>query len=438
MTARPASGFLGISAKSVDRPLPPDARNVARARYKQVRYDVLRNVQTVLYDGGRDIAAQHRTCYCQRSVTNPAGALVVRRAVDGSGASLGGIATCGSAWTCPICGLRLASRKQVEVEQGMKAHVGAGGYVFLMTATFPHERDAMALRDTMTAMADARRAFQQSKTYRRVLAKTVRTGSITALEITRGDRHGWHPHTHTLLFVTPDAFGEVRELDGGRLASRAIDELKAAWFEALVKVGLAEPAQRSDVLAHGLDVRGGQYAAEYVSKFGRDAKWGLSREVAMQAGKTGGVREKGVHPMQLVEWAAKGDGEAAVLFREYAEAFKGRSMLQWSPGLKAALGVDDDTRTDEELAALALPDEQPVAEITPEDLSALHARRMLGQFLAFVAEYCYQPDTAQADVNDFLRYVRERDRVASGVISKPYYAAPRARQMYDAEREAAA
>jgi hypothetical protein len=435
-TAKPASGLLGISAKSVDRPTAPLAENVGRARWKQKRYDILRQVQTVLFDPAAALETQHRTCYCQRAVTNAAGAVAVRRTVDGSGASLGGVATCGSGWTCPICGLRLAARKQAEVEQGMKAHIGAGGFVFLMTCTFPHERDAMALRATMAAMAEARRKFQQSKTYRRVLSKAVRTGSITALEITRGDRHGWHPHTHTLLFITPDALGATRELDGGRLASMAIDELKAAWYEALVKAGLCEPAQRSDVLAHGLDMRGGQYAADYVSKFGRDAKWGLSREVAMQAGKTGGSGEKGVHPMQLVEWAANGDGEAAVLFREYAEAFKGRSMLQWSPGLKKALGLHDDERTDEELAAESLPEEEVVAQIDAEALSVLTARRMLGQFLSFVAEYCYDPTTAQADVDDFMAYAREVPRSSSGAITKPYFSS-RQRYAYDPEKEGA-
>ncbi|OJA63790.1 hypothetical protein BGV68_01855 [Burkholderia ubonensis] len=388
----------------------------------------------MLYDPAAAISAQHRTCYCQRSVTNAAGVVTVRRAVDGSGASLGGIATCGSAWTCPVCGLRLAARKQADVEAAMKAHIAAGGYVFLMTCTFPHERDGRELSDMMGRMADARRRMAQSKTYRRVLGKGVRTGSITALEVTWGDAHGWHPHTHTLLFVTPDAFGETREVDDGRLLSRAIDELKAAWYDALLRSGLCDPMQRSDVLARGLDIRGGQYAADYVSKFGRDAKWGLSREVSMQATKVGGGL-KGAHPMQLVEWAAAGDGQAAALFREYAAAFKGRSLLQWSPGLRATLGLDEE-RPDDELAAAALPEEEVIAGISAEDLSALHARRMLGEFLAFIAEYCYVPETAQADVDDFMRYVREIPREASGFIRKRYHGS-RGQQTYDPEKEAA-
>lgn len=432
MTFGPASDVLGISAERVVRPAPPTAENVGRAQWKKKRYDILRNAQSVLYDPSAGATAQHRTCYCQRGIHSAAGAVTVRRARDGAGASLGGVATCASAWTCAVCGLRIAAQRQAEVEAAMKAHIAGGGFVFLMTRTFPHEHDAMPLAETVAKLSDARRIDAQGKTYRRVLSKAVRTGSITALEVTHG-AHGWHPHTHTLLFLTPDALGETRELEDGRLTSRAIDELKAAWFAALVKVGLADASQRSDVLAHGLDIRGGQYAADYVSKFARDAKWGLSREVAMQAGKTGGGA-KGVHPMQLAEWGANGDAQAAVLFREYAAAFKGRAMLNFSPGLKKALGLDELEESDEELAARAEAEEVVIAHIDAEAVSVLAARRMLGEFLAFVAEYCYDPTTAQADVDDFMAYARGLPRRASGAITRPYYSS-RQRYAYDAERE---
>jgi hypothetical protein len=263
----------------------------------------------------------------------------VRRNVDGSGASLAGVSTCGSVWACPVCSLKVCMQRQGEVADGMKAHVGNGGYVWLMTNTFPHEAGERPLAEMLELQAKAMQKFQNCRTYKRILGKGVRAGSIKALEITLGT-HGWHPHTHSLVFATPDAFGDVREGDDGRMASRLIDELKAAWYAALLKVGLCTPAQMSDVLDHGLDVRGGQYAAEYVAKFGRDTKWGLSRELTMNAAKTGGGL-KGAHPFQLLEWAAKGDGQAAAQFREYVAAFTGRRMLTWTPGLKAALGLHE-------------------------------------------------------------------------------------------------
>jgi hypothetical protein len=431
--AKEPSGFLGINAKSIHTGREPNTDKVQRAKAKSRLHELLRVSQSVIYDPQAAREAQHRTCWCQRSLTAPGELLGVRRNVDGSGASLAGVSTCGSVWACPVCSLKVCVKRQGEVAAGMKAHVGAGGYVWLMTNTFPHEAGERPLADMLVLQAKAMQKFQNCRTYKRILGKGIRTGSIKALEITLG-AHGWHPHTHSLVFATPDAFGDVREGDDGKMASRLIDELKRAWYEALLKVGLCGPAQMSDVLEHGLDVRGGQYAAEYVAKFGRDTKWGLSRELTMNAAKTSGG-QKGAHPFQLLEWAAKGDGQSAAQFREYVEAFTGRRMLTWTPGLKAALGLDELEESDEELAAAQLPEEEHVGAITAEDLSVLTARNMLGRFLAFVSEYCYDPTTAQADIDDFMAFAREHERKASGTISAPYWSS-RAKKIYDPEAEA--
>ncbi len=430
--AKPASGFLGINAKSIHAPRTPNTDAVSRAKAKSRLHELLRVSQATIYDPEAAKEAQHRTCWCQRALTAPGETLGVRRNVDGSGASLAGVSTCGSVWACPVCSLKVCMQRQGEVADGMKAHVGNGGYVWLMTNTFPHEAGERPLAEMLELQAKAMQKFQNCRTYKRILGKGVRAGSIKALEITLG-AHGWHPHTHSLVFATPDAFGDVREGSDGRMASRLIDELKGAWYAALLKVGLCTPAQMSDVLDHGLDVRGGQYAAEYVAKFGRDTKWGLSRELTMNAAKTGGGL-KGAHPFQLLEWAAKGDGQAAAQFREYVDAFTGRRMLTWTPGLKAALGLHEREESDEEVAAAALPEEEVVGAITAEDLSVLTARNMLGRFLAFVSEYCYDPSTAQADIDDFMAFAREHERKASGTISAPYWSA-RTRKIYDPEKE---
>ncbi|WP_155631847.1 protein rep [Burkholderia stagnalis] len=430
--AKEPSGFLGISGNSLHAPAPPTEHAVFKAKGQARIYGLLRQAQVLLYDRDAEPRAQHQTCWCQRSIST-LGGLSVRRKRDGSGASLGGVTTCGSVWTCPVCSIKVCARRQKEVAAGMAAHIAAGGHVFLMTHTFPHEAGGMELRDMLLRLAAARQKFQNSRTYKRVLAKGIRTGTITSLEVTLGV-HGWHPHAHVLVFAKPDAFGATRESDDGRLMSRAIDELKEAWYTALRKAGLCDTAQMSDVLAHGLDVRGGQYAAEYVAKFGRDMKWGLSRELTMHAAKTGGG-PKGAHPFQLLEWSMNGDALAGDQFREYAAAFKGRRMLSWSPGLKAELGLDEREESDEELAAAQLPEEEVIGTITAEDLSVLTARNMVGWFFAFISEFCYRPETWQADIDDAIRYARELPRTASGMLNGRYFSA-RERKIYDPEKEA--
>jgi hypothetical protein len=416
-TAKRGSNPLGISGKSINRPAPQGKTASGgipvdnQVRYE--KYSLARRAGTIMYDPAKDKSEQHRTCWCHRGVANPHGGVSVYRAVDGSNARLHGVTTCKSVWACPVCSARICAVRQAELQEGMANWIGQGGYVFLMTLTFPHERGER-LADLLPAFTKAKTHFKNSKTYKRILAKGVRKGSVTSLEVTLGERNGWHPHQHDLVFCTPDAFGEVKELEQGKLSSRLIDELKEAWYMALRKAGLAEQNEMSDVLAHGLDVRGGQYAAEYIAKFGKEQKWGLSREVTMHAAKVG-TDNKGAHPFQLLVWAENGDTEAVAQFREYAEAFEGKRMLSWSRGLKKELTGKDET-SDEEAADQELPDEAIVGRIDAEALSVIQSRRLLPNFLAVVAKLCTDPDTAQDDINAYVEYARTLPKIARGEV----------------------
>jgi len=416
-SAKRGSNPLGISGKSINRPAPQGKTASGgipvdnQVRYE--KYSLARRAGTIMYDPAKDKSEQHRTCWCHRGVANPHGGVSVYRAVDGSNARLHGVTTCKSVWACPVCSARICAVRQAELQEGMANWIGQGGYVFLMTLTFPHDRDER-LADLLPAFTKAKTHFKNSKTYKRILAKGVRKGSVTSLEVTLGERNGWHPHQHDLVFCTPDAFGEVKELEQGKLSSRLIDELKEAWYMALRKAGLAEQNEMSDVLAHGLDVRGGQYAAEYIAKFGKEQKWGLSREVTMHAAKVG-TDNKGAHPFQLLVWAENGDTEAVAQFREYAEAFEGKRMLSWSRGLKRELTGKDET-SDEEAADQELPDEAIVGRIDAEALSVIQSRRLLPNFLAVVAKLCTDPDTAQDDINAYVEYARTLPKIARGEV----------------------
>jgi hypothetical protein len=408
------SNNLGISGKSINREENQKVTGVFTPNEGRfVKYALTRRAGTILYNPALEVSEQHRTVWCHRGVASASDSVAVYRTIDGSSSRMHGVTTCKSVWTCPTCSAKICAARQAELTQGMKAWVAQGGYVFLMTTTFPHDRED-ALGETLPRFIKAQAHFKNSKTYKRILAKGIRRGSVSSLEVTLGERSGWHPHKHDLVFCTPDAFGETHELDGGRLASRLIDELKEAWYMALRKVGLAEQREMSDVLAHGLDVRGGQFAAEYIAKFGKDQKWGLSREVTMHAAKVGSDN-KGAHPFQLLAWAEEGDGDAVAQFREYAEAFEGKRMLSWSRGLKKALtGADE--MTDEEAADQVLPEEAVAGRIDSAALSVLQSRRLLPNFLAYVAAYCSDPATAQADIDAYIVYARTVRVVARGEV----------------------
>jgi hypothetical protein len=416
MTTQPGSNNLGISGKSLyaGRKLNTGADSVPvsdKSALKSYKYALTRHAGRLLYNPDLSAAQQHRTCWCHRGVANAADSVTVYRQISGESARLHGVTTCKSVWACPVCSAKICATRQAEVSEAMKAHIAAGGYVFLMTQTFPHEV-GMPLGELIERQTKARLLFRNSRAYRR--GKAARTGYICSLEITAGEAHGWHPHTHELVFATPEAFGETTEGEGGRLASRLIDELKEAWYMALRKAGLCEQSQMSDVLAHGLDIRGGQYAADYMLKFGRDQKWGLSRELTMHAAKVGSDN-KGAHPFQLLAWSEQGDARAALQFREYVSAMEGKRMLSWSKGLKKALLNEEDI-SDEEAADKELPEELAVARIDSEALSVLHSRRLLAHFIAYVADYCGDPDSAQSEVDTYIEWARTVDRTARGEV----------------------
>jgi len=94
--------------------------------------------------------------------------------------------------------------------------------------------------------------------------------------------------------------------------------------------------------AHGLKLDDGSKASAYVSK------WGLEDE--MTKGHTKKAA-KGETPFDFLRavLADSSDKEAGRLFVEFAEAFKGKRQLTWSPDLKRRFGIGE--VSDEELAA---------------------------------------------------------------------------------------
>lgn len=411
-------------------------------KWKNFKYALMKRAGSIIFDPKKQAAEQHRTCWCHRGVANKSDSVSIYRQTSGASARMRGVTTCKSVWACPVCSARICAARQVELFEAQQEWAKQGGYTWLMTLTFPHER-GMPLAGLMKKFGKATAHFKNSKTYKRILARGVRKGTVSSLEVTFGAEHGWHPHRHDLVFATPDVFGieklagqdltederraghtKLIKGDDGRMSSRLIDELKEAWYTALRKAGLCEQSQMTEVLNHGLDVRGGQYAAEYILKFGKEQKWGLSREVTMHACKTGMKQDgeyHGAHPFQLLAWADNGDGDACAQFREYVDAFEGKRMLTWSKGLKKDLTGQDET-TDDQAEERALPDEERVGRIDSEALSVLHSRWLLGHFLQFVAEQCNDPDTAQGHIDEYLKIAREEvPRVSRGLVKTRMY-----------------
>lgn len=356
--------FLGIGAKSSDTLKAKKSDKRANGlEQRKIRYALQRHSQSLFYD--RDSIKQHRVCSCHRNLTGDS--LAVFRKVDGSDARFAGVVSCGSAWVCPVCNAKITEARREQMQQAISQHAKNGGSCLLMTNTFPHEAD-MDLNELLDKFSKALDWWKDSRTYKRIFGTSIASiqhaekrgkplkkitkgkhqvvGSVRSLEVTHGD-NGWHPHTHMVLFMNDEAL-----LDD----VFALDELKATWCEALLKAGLGDRSNINDMLAHALDIRGGDYTAEYINKFGREPElyegWTIAHEATKSNSKAAFKSIDGQYhatPFQLLKMSLEGDVKAGQLFKEFGQAFEGKRMNYWTNGLKDYFGLND--IDDEALAA---------------------------------------------------------------------------------------
>ena len=280
----------------------------------------------------RSILPQSRTAKCLRIRAHDCDVQVWKSKEHGT-ASYGGLQTCGSVWTCPVCAAKIAERRRVELLDAMELHKAQGGAVYLLTLTTPHQRGDV-LGDLMTQQGKALQSFLRDRKVKEVFKEMGHIGQVRALEVTHGRKaarnNGWHPHFHILQFCYQKGTDADRKDWTARLYMR--------WAFYCEKAGLGTPSY-----AHGIKLDDGTKASDYVTK------WGLEDE--MTKGHTKKAKAGGETPFDLLRAALadRQDKQAAALFREFAECFKGKRQLSWSNGLKARFFVDE--KTDEELAA---------------------------------------------------------------------------------------
>jgi hypothetical protein len=250
-------------------------------------------------------------------------------------ASFAGLQTCGSVWACPVCAAKIAERRRAEIIVAMTAHKAAGGCVQLLTLTAPHNRSDK-LVDLLAMQAKALKFFNEDCSVRAIRKEMGVIGQIRALEVTHGrqsaSNNGWHPHYHILQFG-----GHGVAFSPFQLYEWA-DRLYDRWAACCVRAGLGEPSR-----LHGLKLDDGSKASAYV------AKWGLEDEMTKGHTKKSA---QGETPFDFLRnhLADSSDKQAGILFKEFAEAFKGKRQLHWSAGLKKRFAIGESS--DEELSVM--------------------------------------------------------------------------------------
>jgi hypothetical protein len=249
-------------------------------------------------------------------------------------AHYGSLEVCSSVWLCPVCASKIAERRRGELVQAVASCKQQGGSVLHAIFTVRH-RHGDNLQLLLDRFVRAYRGFTGHRTYRESLRPLYQLfGAVRALEVTHGEENGWHPHYHVLLFLSRP------------LTSKELAALELAMRSLWKRVASLEGLTMDD---HGFQLRStGGAVADYVAKFGRDPEsdpWGVESELAKAHVKR--ARGDRSTPWDLLRRFAGGDGRAAHLWREYADVFKGRQQLVWSPGLRAVLGLEDESSNQE-------------------------------------------------------------------------------------------
>ena len=336
---------LGIYAKSIHTSVGSEASLGFDPMAGRVQRFALQSV-------ARQLLPESRTAKCLRWRAHKQD-VKVWKSQEHRTAHYSGLQTCASVWACPVCAAKIAERRRAEVLGAMSVHQAQGGNVHLLTLTVPHQRgdDLVQLLDQQ---AKALKRFWNDRQVKAVLEAMGYLGQIRATEVTHGRKsarnNGWHPHYHVLLFT-----GSGVDLSRFDKAQRRDWEVRLylVWARVCVAVGLGMPTEQ-----HGLRLDNGDEASAYVTK------WGLEHELVyghIKKGKSGGET-----PFDLLRsvLADKTDKQAAALFREYAQAFKGKRQLFWSHGLKARLAVEE--ASDEEVAERIEEGAELLGQLTPE------------------------------------------------------------------------
>lgn len=288
----------------------------------------------------------------------------------------GGIRSCGKVWTCPVCGAKISTRRNIEVKTIInKAHKMKKS-VYMLTLTAPHYA-----KDSILSLAERMKAalldFQNSRTWRGIKREYKLFGSIRTMETTIGGKNGAHNHFHIILIFSTCITNAI--------AKKIKEKIFAAWEEACRKNNLLlsnadfteTMKQLADFHKHGVDLKR-DFDPEYISKQSIEwqremrvsATWGAAEELTLSHLKkkidsepktdsdVGGLTPFGFAAKigiraAMGRYSATEFAEDSETLIEYCCAVFGRKQVVFSRGLREWANLDEGEdgqgKTDEQL-----------------------------------------------------------------------------------------
>ena len=271
-----------------------------------------------------------------------------------NGFAFGHLHHCGSVWSCPACAHTICLGRATEVSDavGWWRSRQSGNDLVMMSLTVRHRagNDLLTLRKGMSA---AWRRLQQTRTWRGFRAACGVAHLIRCHEVTHGE-HGWHPHLHVLLMCTrPDM------VQGW--ASTLVDVWRT---EVPYVMGSAHRPSREHAA-----VISPCHDSSYIARMGLELG-SPSSKAAAEGHNTA---------MQLAQALADTRSQEvrdrlAALWREYSIAMRGCHQLQWSRGLRDAMGAPP---ADVQVASaeVDVQSREPIAHIPRETWREMAVKR---------------------------------------------------------------
>lgn len=245
-----------------------------------------------------------------------------------------------------MCLPRIQQGRAEELRELGERHRDAGGAVYLVSLTMPHD-EGDHLRPLRKHVAKAWRAMLQGAPWAKWERRLGMLGHVRAMEVTHGP-NGWHPHLHVGVYMRR------------RVPARVLVEfrrwLRARWEQRITRPTDSGRRYRPPAWPHGVRLTEAR-SATYLTKMG------LVRELVSSSTKAGRLGHR-TYLQILRDLTLTTDAERRrrdmKLWREWARAMRGAKQLTYSPGLRnwqAVYGVL--AREDEEL-----PDLQGDLELT--------------------------------------------------------------------------
>lgn len=258
----------------------------------------------------------------------------VKKNVDHDRAFYSGLAVCGSVWDCPVCSARILEKRREEIARGVNWAYDTGRKAVMVTLTTPHY-SFQTCEDLLGRFSKALTYLKTGKVWDKYKKSVDWQGSIRGLETLYGV-NGWHNHTHEIWIVS-------KNVDANDLKAKVLDR----WYKACDKLGLIPEGKKKAFMSHSVDVIDNASASDYLAKHDdkKNLSWGVDKELTKPLSK---ASKELLHPFQLAYLSSLGWSKFGDLFAEYSKAFKGKSSVFWSRGLKEKIGLLE--KDDEELA----------------------------------------------------------------------------------------